>query len=65
MARLLLMFQLISPAYAEVDCLSGGYTGWRYRFLDDPIVTLQGINYRSRMLAGSNWVDVKGNCLIA
>lgn len=28
----------IAPAYAEVDCNHGLYTGYRYRFLDDPII---------------------------
>lgn len=31
-------FPKIAPAYAEVDCANGLYTGYRYRFWSDPIV---------------------------
>jgi len=32
----------VAPAYAEVDCIHGGYTGWRVRFWKDPQPSLNG-----------------------
>jgi hypothetical protein len=33
--ELLLTIILLAPAYAEVNCNTGGYTGWRYRFANE------------------------------
>lgn len=35
---LLISFEVqVAPAYAEVDCVHTVYTGYRYRFWNDPI----------------------------
>ena len=63
MNALLLAF-LISPAYAETDCYTGRYTGFRYRHPYDAISTRVPV-YNSKGITRPGFRTFRNNCLIA
>jgi len=60
----LMLMNPIAPAYAEIECHTGLYTGMRYRYPDDPFQLIDYL-YSNKQTLSFGTALFRNNCIVA